>query len=375
MPIDPTIVGVPYLNQDAIDLLSNCCTSKESDIWISLGPNWTQMIDPHLLQTSRLPTSFQPVFSDGWAPLITELELIGLVLPVAVPLMPVDMSIVEDNGLIISSGQHINNSSNNNHRVSGMIDIDSDNNSTITVSPVVVPMQSNTGTGGSSLAVQNNQLVLSNQKAHHHHHHHQQTSRHPRSSVPPPPLPKDNDLMPITGSVNSSSDIGAKSSRGSRQPQSFNHPHHHNVHQHQHDPSDTLRYHQNQHHHDDRHHRQTARGGSRGPDICLRDDISGSGHSRDRAGFIPSTMNQLRPNHQRPQQSHNRHQNKSMPRPPSPMDSVDGEENLLCSTVGLDAFDDVQLDWIADLQARNAKIVRVLFPREANNEKELTVHR
>lgn len=62
-------------------MLSNCCTSKESDVWISLGPNWTQTIDANLLKASRLPSSFQPIFSDGWAPVIGELELIGLVAP------------------------------------------------------------------------------------------------------------------------------------------------------------------------------------------------------------------------------------------------------------------------------------------------------
>lgn len=34
-----------------------------------------------------------------------------------------------------------------------------------------------------------------------------------------------------------------------------------------------------------------------------------------------------------------------------------------------------QLDWISELNARNAKAVRVLFPRTANNNKELTVVR
>lgn len=80
-PIDPTLVGIPYLNQEALDLLSNCCTSKESDLWVSLGPNWTQTIDLNILKASRLPSSFQPIFSDGWAPIIGELELIGLVAP------------------------------------------------------------------------------------------------------------------------------------------------------------------------------------------------------------------------------------------------------------------------------------------------------
>uniref|UniRef100_A0A6G1SLQ5 Epidermal growth factor receptor kinase substrate 8 n=1 Tax=Aceria tosichella TaxID=561515 RepID=A0A6G1SLQ5_9ACAR len=80
-PVDPTVVGIPYLNRDALELLSNCCTSKESDLWLSLGPNWTETIDAQLLKASRLPSSFQPIFSDGWAPVISELELIGLVVP------------------------------------------------------------------------------------------------------------------------------------------------------------------------------------------------------------------------------------------------------------------------------------------------------
>jgi epidermal growth factor receptor kinase substrate 8 len=73
-PIDPSIVGVPYLNHEAIDLLSNCCTSKEFDLWQSLGPNWVQPIK----HNARLSSSYQPVFTDGWAPNITEPELIGI---------------------------------------------------------------------------------------------------------------------------------------------------------------------------------------------------------------------------------------------------------------------------------------------------------
>lgn len=43
-PVDPSVVGVPFLNSDAIELLSNCCTSKEFDLWQSLGANWTQPV-------------------------------------------------------------------------------------------------------------------------------------------------------------------------------------------------------------------------------------------------------------------------------------------------------------------------------------------
>lgn len=38
-------------------------------------------------------------------------------------------------------------------------------------------------------------------------------------------------------------------------------------------------------------------------------------------------------------------------------------------------IDGEQIDWFAELQSREAKIVRVLFPRTANNNKELTVQR
>lgn len=65
---------MPFLHHEAIDLLSNCCTSKEFDLWQSLGPNWTQT--RHVVNTPKFPI-YQPVFSDGWAPQITEPELIG----------------------------------------------------------------------------------------------------------------------------------------------------------------------------------------------------------------------------------------------------------------------------------------------------------
>lgn len=79
-PIDPTVVGLPFLNTDAIELLKNCCTSKEYDLWHSLGINWTHPVRQHVLQSPssrNLPMTFQPVFTDGWAPTITEQELMG----------------------------------------------------------------------------------------------------------------------------------------------------------------------------------------------------------------------------------------------------------------------------------------------------------
>ena len=77
LPVDPCVVGVPFLNPDSIELLRNCCTSKEFDLWQSLGVNWTQPVKEHIASSRLLPVTFQPVFSDGWAPSITEPELMG----------------------------------------------------------------------------------------------------------------------------------------------------------------------------------------------------------------------------------------------------------------------------------------------------------
>lgn len=57
-------VVAPLLTRDAIELLMNCCTSKESDLWHSLGDSW---ITPRE-QWKGYEGSFHPVFSDGWAP-------------------------------------------------------------------------------------------------------------------------------------------------------------------------------------------------------------------------------------------------------------------------------------------------------------------
>lgn len=54
----------PLLTRDSIDLLLNCCTSKESDLWHSLGDPWTIPRD----QWKGYQGPYNPVFSDGWAP-------------------------------------------------------------------------------------------------------------------------------------------------------------------------------------------------------------------------------------------------------------------------------------------------------------------
>ncbi|XP_022256397.1 epidermal growth factor receptor kinase substrate 8-like isoform X3 [Limulus polyphemus] len=60
-------VIAPLLTGDAIDLLKNCCTSKESDLWYSLGETW---IVPRELWKGY-EGNFRPVFGDGWAPEIS----------------------------------------------------------------------------------------------------------------------------------------------------------------------------------------------------------------------------------------------------------------------------------------------------------------
>lgn len=55
----------PLLSRDALELLANCCTSKESDLWHSLGDAW---VVPRDMWKGYESESYQPVFSDGWAP-------------------------------------------------------------------------------------------------------------------------------------------------------------------------------------------------------------------------------------------------------------------------------------------------------------------
>lgn len=54
---------------------------------------------------------------------------------------------------------------------------------------------------------------------------------------------------------------------------------------------------------------------------------------------------------------------------PSPLESLERESP---HDTGIDPE---QMDWLAELHSRNAKIVRVLFNRTAANQKELTVIR
>jgi epidermal growth factor receptor kinase substrate 8 len=67
-------VWQPLLTKDAKDLLLNCLTSKEQDLWLSLGDSWTITEEEAKLQPAIYghldAQAFQPVFYDGWSPLV-----------------------------------------------------------------------------------------------------------------------------------------------------------------------------------------------------------------------------------------------------------------------------------------------------------------
>jgi len=62
----PTKVVAPLLTKNAVDLLINCLTSKESELWHSLGEPWYV---PREQWKGYVPP-YKPVFMDGWSPAI-----------------------------------------------------------------------------------------------------------------------------------------------------------------------------------------------------------------------------------------------------------------------------------------------------------------
>ncbi|KAI9585407.1 epidermal growth factor receptor kinase substrate 8-like protein 2 isoform X2 [Glossina fuscipes] len=60
----PTRVTNPLLTREAVNLLINCVTSKETELWRSLGDAWTVPRD----QWKEDVGSYHPVFLDGWSP-------------------------------------------------------------------------------------------------------------------------------------------------------------------------------------------------------------------------------------------------------------------------------------------------------------------
>lgn len=60
----PSRVIAPLLSYDAIELLSNCLSSKETELWHSLGDAWHTPKD----KWSSYVVPYLPTFMDGWTP-------------------------------------------------------------------------------------------------------------------------------------------------------------------------------------------------------------------------------------------------------------------------------------------------------------------
>lgn len=107
------------------------------------------------------------------------------------------------------------------------------------------------------------------------------------------------------------------------------------------------------------------------PDSSDADDMIHSHHMMHASPHPKTTSS--RSNHH-----HNNNNGTRMSSSPSPIESLErdsptGHHHSHLPTHH--ANDIEQVEWLADLHTRNAKIVKVLFPRTANNEKELTVVR
>jgi len=64
----PSKVLAPLLNKNAVDLLINCLTSKESELWHSLGEAWYVPRE----QWKGFVPPYKPVFMDGWSPALMD---------------------------------------------------------------------------------------------------------------------------------------------------------------------------------------------------------------------------------------------------------------------------------------------------------------
>ncbi|GMS97760.1 hypothetical protein PENTCL1PPCAC_19935, partial [Pristionchus entomophagus] len=63
-PIAPQVVS-PLISLEARDLMDNCLSSKEMEIWMSMGDTWRT---PPEDWTGPLPQAYKPLFADGHAP-------------------------------------------------------------------------------------------------------------------------------------------------------------------------------------------------------------------------------------------------------------------------------------------------------------------
>merc|ERR1719411_1482605 len=63
----PSKILAPLLNKNAVDLLINCLTSKESELWHSLGEPWYIPVE----DWKDYVQPYRPVFMDGWSPSVS----------------------------------------------------------------------------------------------------------------------------------------------------------------------------------------------------------------------------------------------------------------------------------------------------------------
>merc|ERR1719412_2593237 len=63
----PSKILAPLMTADAIDLLVNCLTSKESELWHSLGEPWYIPLE----EWKDYVQPYRPVFMDGWSPSVS----------------------------------------------------------------------------------------------------------------------------------------------------------------------------------------------------------------------------------------------------------------------------------------------------------------
>lgn len=66
----PSKVVSPLLTREAVNLLINCVTSKETELWHSLGDTW---LIPREQWKGHVPP-YHPIFMDGWSPECATLE-------------------------------------------------------------------------------------------------------------------------------------------------------------------------------------------------------------------------------------------------------------------------------------------------------------
>lgn len=71
-------VWIPLLTKESKELLLNCLTSKEQDLWLSLGDSWTVTREEALTQPQLFAhlenQIYNPIFYDGWSPSINQNE-------------------------------------------------------------------------------------------------------------------------------------------------------------------------------------------------------------------------------------------------------------------------------------------------------------